>query len=464
MKKPRLFALCLSLALLLSGCSLPSPAETVTDWKLPAFLDPMLDLLRLEEDGENPNTVTIYRVNADPTTGGELIRAEACTLPRNAASELTGVLELFVSPSRDETLAVALPAGVSIQGWTQENRAFTLNLSPEFLTVPPMEQTIAAFCAALTLCKLDGVESVTVTAGGEVLFSGLVPEAALLSDTESDPYARQLRLYFADSQGRYLVSEYHTLTLSEDTSPERYVVEELLRGPNNSDLHSPIPAGTTLRSCTTVDGVCVVDLSAEFLENRPDTALGERLAVYSIVNSLTALSGVDTVNLLVEGQPVSAYTYRSLAEPLGWYGETVGPVSTAKGELDAALYLVTPDLTAITPLPFLVSLTNYGSRAEAVLAALLNAAEPGYPALFSGSGSVTGIAIQGYFCTVDLSESFFASLPTEARSAAVQSIAATLCSLEEIASVYFTIGGSPATFEGTDWSGPWTSFDEIEVS
>lgn len=456
MRKFRLLPLFLLLCFLLTGCSLPS-------LNLPSFAQTLLAKIAPEE--ETPaGGMLIYRISAPSAEGRQdLIRTESLTLPENAASEIDGVLALFSAPSQQTDLSCALPEGTSIAGWTQENRAVTVEFSSEFLTAAPMDQTLAAFCTALTLCELDGVESVTVTSGGQTLFSGLVPADALLSDEDPDPYVRQLRLYFSDSQSRYLVSEYHTLTLDEDSSPERYVVEELLRGPNSSDLKSPIPAGTTLVSCATVDGVCVVNLSSEFYANRPETALGERLAVYSIVNSLTALSGVDSVNILVEGQPVYAYVYRSLAEPLSWYDEVLGPISAAKEEFDANLYLVTPDQSAITAFPFRVDLLNYESRTEAVLSALLSAAEPGYPALFSGSGSVTGITVQGPFCTVDLSESFFASLPQDARNAAVQSIAATLCDLTEISTVTFTISGAPAVYEGTDWSGPWSSFTEIEV-
>ncbi len=460
MKKIQLISLFLLFSLLLAGCA---GAVRLGDISLPPFAEKLLARFSQDETADDGGTI-IYRVSlSEDDRREDLIQTESCAAGDAAPTEIDGVLTLFASPSRKAGLACALPEGVSIEGWFQENRVVTLVFSPEFLAVPAMEQTVAALCAALTLCELDSVESVTVTSGGETLFSNLVPEDALLSDSDDDPYVRQLRLYFADSQGRYLVSEYHTLTLDEDSSPERYVVEELLRGPNSSDLTSPIPAGTTLVSCATVDGICVVNLSADFYKNRPHTALGERLAIYSIVNSLTALSGVDGVNLLVEGQPVDTYVYRSLAEPLAWYEEAIGPVSAAKGETDTNLYLVTPELNAITALPFRTDTLNYESRAEAVLSGLLTAAEPGYPSLFSGSGSVTDITVQGPFCTVDLAESFFASLPAEARNAAVQSIAATLCDLGEIASVSFTIGSEPAVFEGTDWSGPWSQFEEIEV-
>ncbi len=469
MKKIRILSLALLLSLLLSGCAIPEPIASLPEFfrnlELPAFVTDLWSGLRSDPDPAGDNAVTVYRICTDDSaSGGDLIRPETVLLSQSGPSEVDDALALFASPSRQDSLLCALPAGVTILSWNQENRAVTIDFSPELLYTSPMEQTLAAFCVTLTLCELDGVEAVTVLAGGQPLFSGLVPEDALLSDMDTDPYVRQLRLYFANSQGRYLVSEYHTLTLGENTSPERYVVEELLRGPNSGELQSSIPAGTKLLSCSTTDGICTVNFSAEFLNNRPETILGERLAVYSVVNSLAALSHVDSVVLLAEGQPIGTYVLRSLKNPMTWYEEVIGSAGElSDSEFDANLYLVTPDLTAITPIPFRVSTANYTSRAEAVLFTLLNTAEPGYPALFSGSGSVSGIILRGATCAVDLSESFFASLPAEARNTAVQSIAATLCDLEEISSVFFTIGGTPAIFEGTDWSGPWLSFDEIEV-
>lgn len=438
----RLTAL-LAALLLLSGCTAALP------WSQSAGAD---------EEG----TMNVYRLTEPNAPDGELIGSERRALPEDAATEIDGALALFATPSGTAGLTCALPGGVTVEGWSREEGALTVDFSESFLDASDMDRTAAALCAALTLCDLDGVESVTVTAGGQTLFAGLVPEDALARDTDTDPYVRQLRLYFADGAGRYLVSEYHSLTLDEDATADRYVMEELLRGPNSGELQSPIPAGTRLLRCETAKGLCTVDLSAEFLEGRPDTAQGERLAVYSIVDSLTALPQVDSVLLLVEGQPVERYVYRSLAEPIERYEEPIGPVDMGRGERDVTLYLPLPGLEAVAPLAWRVQVREQSSLPEAVLTALLGAAEPGYPALFSGSGTAGSVLVRGSACTVDLSESFFASLPAEARPIAIQSVAASLCALDTVERVFFTIGGGPALFEGVDWSGPWDSFDLAE--
>ncbi|MCD7749126.1 MAG: GerMN domain-containing protein [Oscillospiraceae bacterium] len=425
--------------------------------ELPFELPFDLPFLAQEEETEVGETVIIYRVaSEDAADGGDLICEETCPKPEGD-SLIDGVLALFAAESGENGMACALPDGVTIEGWSQEKAVVTLTFSESFLALTDMEQTVTAFCAALTLCALDDVESVTVAAGGQTVFSGLMPEDALLRDTDTDPYVRQLRLYFADADGRYLISEYHSLTLDEDTSPERYVIEELLRGPNNGELQQAIPEGTELISCETTDGVCAVNLSEEFYVNRPDTAAGERLAVYSIVNSLTSLSQVDSVVILVEGETLESYVYLSLADDFTKYDEVIGPVSESQGEIDADLYLALPGLEDVAALPFRGNLSDYQSRAEAVLQALLAAAEPGYPSLFSGSGTVTDLTVSNGACTVSLSQSFFASLSEDARAAAIRSIAATLCALDEINAVLFTIGGGEAIFDGTDWSGPWTA-------
>lgn len=430
----RLILLALALCLLLTGCSLP------------AFL---------RGNTEPANTLTVYRLYTGEE-GGALLQPENCVLNEGERGDAERALSLFCAETRKDHLRCALPAGVSLDGWTLDGGLALLYFSQNLHEASAMEKSTLAFGAALTLCALDEVDAVTVFAGEELLFQGLDPEDALLADTDADPYTRRLRLFFADSSDRFLVSEYHSLSLDEASSPERYVVEELLRGPNDPGLRQAIPAGTRLLSCSTENGVCTVDLSADFLENRPQTALGERLAIYSIVNSLAVLSHVDSVRILCQGQSIDPYVYRSLSEPLTLWQGAVGPASAAKGELDSWLYRPLPGLQAVTAMPCVLELTGHENALWAVVAALTEQGEPGYPHVFSDGNSVLGISRQGYSCTVDVTESFFAALNMDERSAAVGSLAASLCALEEVRAVYFTINGAEAIFEGVRYTGPWS--------
>jgi len=434
--KKRVCVLFAGLCFLLSGCVLSSVRKGETE----------------------ADAMTIYRVSAsDDSMSAGLIEPQQVALHSGMKAGVEAALSLFASGTGNETLHSALPNGVQVESWALDNGVVTLTLSDSFLNLSQMDKTVTSFCAALTLCQLDEVDAVTVVSGGEVLFQGIVPEDALLKDTDTDPYTKQLRLYFADENGRYLVSEYHSLTVDEDTALERYVMEELLRGPNSADLRNTIPAGTELLGCSTADGVCTINLSGAFLSGKPDSALGERLTLYSIVDSLTALSTVDSVVIQVDGKSISQYVWRDLSGALNRCEAAIGPVFAAKGEMDANLYMALPGLKKLAAMPYIVELGDYPTQPEAVLAALLEAHEPGYPPLFSGTDSLISVREEGHLCTVDVTDNFFTSMDDETeRLAAVHSVAATLCGLDEIQSVRFTIRGSSAVCNGVDYSGPWT--------
>lgn len=179
--KKRVCVLALALALLLGGCAGPIRLPEIRWPELP-FALPWQG--RDETGGEG--TLAICRLAApDPDTGqrtsptGALTGWESCPLPEGA-DPLETAIRLLAAPSGKRGLVCALPEPVTVTAWALEGGVVTLELSEAYLDLPGMERTAAAFCAALTLCRLDGVDSVSVAAGGQTVFSGLTPEDALL--------------------------------------------------------------------------------------------------------------------------------------------------------------------------------------------------------------------------------------------------------------------------------------------
>ena len=80
---------------------------------------------------------------------------------------------------------------------------------------------------------------------------------------------------------------------------EKVIMEQLLDGPDTVGLKSAIPSPTKLVSISTVDGVCYVNLSESF--RTQSATVPEEITLYSIVNSLTELPGVSTVQLVING-------------------------------------------------------------------------------------------------------------------------------------------------------------------
>lgn len=124
-------------------------------------------------------------------------------------------------------------------------------------------------------------------------------------------------LYFADDQANKLIAE------ERDVIPggkllAAAVVEELIKG-SETGLGRTIPDGTRVLDLRIEEGVAYVDFSQEFKKNHWGGSAGEIMTVYSVVNSLAHLEGIEKVQFLLEGEQVE--------ELLGhmYYGEPIEP-------------------------------------------------------------------------------------------------------------------------------------------
>ena len=86
---------------------------------------------------------------------------------------------------------------------------------------------------------------------------------------------------------------------------EKVVVEQLIAGPSEEGFFATIPKDTKVMSITTKDGVCYVNLDTAFTSQGYDV-LGA-VTIYSIVNSLTEISGISSVQILVNGETSITY-------------------------------------------------------------------------------------------------------------------------------------------------------------
>lgn len=84
-------------------------------------------------------------------------------------------------------------------------------------------------------------------------------------------------------------------------NPYMKLVQMLIDGPKNDKLKSIIPEGTEIIK-TEINGNSVtVDMSIDILNHTEDDDLKNKM-IYSIVNTLTELTEVDSVKFLINGQ------------------------------------------------------------------------------------------------------------------------------------------------------------------
>lgn len=114
-------------------------------------------------------------------------------------------------------------------------------------------------------------------------------------------------LYFSDKDKTGLVGEKRVLSLAMTEPLQTAIVRALIKGPESDDLKATIPSGTSINDVVLQDGVCYVDLSQEFQLNHPGGAMEERLTIYSIVDSLAQVPGVEYVQILINGERTQYY-------------------------------------------------------------------------------------------------------------------------------------------------------------
>lgn len=114
----------------------------------------------------------------------------------------------------------------------------------------------------------------------------------------------EVNLYFSDSQAMYLVPEKRKIP--QTPSLARQAVIELIKGPESSDFYTTIPEGTQVNEVYIADGIAYVDLSEEIFKNHPGGSSGELMTVYSIVNTLTEIPPIKSVQILVEGNEMKS--------------------------------------------------------------------------------------------------------------------------------------------------------------
>ncbi|MBP7175878.1 MAG: GerMN domain-containing protein [Thermoclostridium sp.] len=124
-----------------------------------------------------------------------------------------------------------------------------------------------------------------------------------------------LTLYFPNVNGDSVVPEQRLVEINKGEILEEVIFRQLQKGSLSSDTGTIIPKGTKLLSAGTKEGICTLDLSAEFVDNNPGGTAFEAALINSIVNSLTELSHVKKVQFLIDGKKREVYTHMTFSEP-----------------------------------------------------------------------------------------------------------------------------------------------------
>ncbi len=261
---------------------------------------------------------TIYYVNKEGTC---VVSEEYAT--DTSAEDKEALLRELMNRMRDtsEKPEYLSPLSESFQDYTLNEGQMNMDFSEAYMRQEPIVEVLCRAAVVRTLTQIEGIDTITFSVENETLadISG-VPVGAMAADsfidnagTEINAYAEtKFLLYFANEAGNGLVEVERNVVYNSNISMERQVVEELIKGPGkDGDMgyetgYPTINPAVTILSVTVKDRVCYVNLSEEFLT--PVYDVTSSVALYSIVNSLVELPGVNRVQISIDGD--TNVTYR----------------------------------------------------------------------------------------------------------------------------------------------------------
>ena len=315
-----------------------------------------------------------------------------------------------------------------------------LLLSFEGTAATQIECSMAAACLTHTFSAIDGVRSLCLTLPGLEENLILSRDDLLFTDTAMLPKQEQIVLYYPDEHLRFLLRETRTVEAMAAEDKPAYIVRQLLE----SKPHSCIPYGTRLLDIWVENGVCTVDLSVIFLRDLKNDFATVRLAVYSIVNSLTELEEIHTVDLWVAHAPISE---------LYWLGSATGLLRDERiirrenGGAEATLYAVCGPKDLLVPIPVILE----DLSAEALVQSLLSYEMTVGSSHIPQGSKLLSVRMNGGDCVVDVTAEFLEGCADERQERlALRCLIATVCALPEAESVTLLIEGISPVFQTTE--------------
>lgn len=230
---------------------------------------------------------------------------------------LKSVLNELRSAAKSTVLSNTIPSDIEIKLSLYENHnLIDVEFSENYKDLSPTDELFCRASLVYTLTELDFIKDVHFYVGNEELLQsngdpvGILNRGNVKIQSNIPPTAKEikvLKLYFANTEGLGLVSEEREIQVEASWKIEKCIVEQLIKGTSVQGSVSKIPPETKIIDVSTDDNICYVNLSSDF-NNRVDMAssASERLAVYSIVNSLTDLPNVRKVQILIEGKKSDA--------------------------------------------------------------------------------------------------------------------------------------------------------------
>jgi germination protein M len=267
-----------------------------------------------EEKAEPANVYEVYYLNAAETKV-EIHEKEIQT--KVQAEILDRLLSYLAEEPTDPGYKSPLHMGFSINSFTLENGKILLDFSEGYNQLAPTTEVLVRAAIVMTLTQVSGINFVGFTVEGSPVYDNLSNVIGWMyadqfvnnAGSEINTYEEvRLKLYFANEAGDGLVAVNRTKLYNSNISLEKIVAEEVIKGPNGVDVYPTVNPATKIISVMVKDGTCYVNLDDSFLTTINNVTAD--VTIYSMVNSLAEINGINKVQFSVNGDSTGVFRER----------------------------------------------------------------------------------------------------------------------------------------------------------
>lgn len=347
---------------------------------------------------------------------------------------LEDLMRAYLAAEPEAGALSPFPEGWVLESAAMEGNTAVLRFAGRGAEQMPLERSLTNACIAKTLFQREEIYRVTVYRPGESEPTTLNENDVILKDNGMLPQEEEVVLYFPDDAKRFLLRETRTVAAMDAADKPAFILRQLLLG----HPLSCIPEGTELLGISVEGGICTVNLSSAFELNMERSFAAERMAVYSIVDSLTELPEIQAVDIWVAGAPLESLHYLTFAQSVT-RDETLLRRGISAADTEATLYMTYGDGTKLVEVPVVLS-----ERSEETLvsALLTKQGACGVESCIPAGTKLLTLRMENGVCAVDLTAELLDGCETaQEETMAVRSIVATLSQLPEVRSVEILVEG-----------------------
>ncbi len=252
----------------------------------------------------------IYYLNKDHT---DLTR-QGFYFDSKTGQELADDIAGRIAVNSENSDESPLPAGVVIEKTEVIDQQVHVHLN-KFYEKTSLKDDALCRCALVeSFMQIPGVAGVRLYIGDEPMtdengdpYDLLTYESFVFSSPGIPGQTKNitLNLYFGAPDGQYLKKESVPAAVESDQSLIRIIMDKLLDGPAYEGEQAVIPEDTAVLGVSVSGKTAYINLGNGFSDN--DEIISAKLAVCSIVNSITDNTDIEQVQIQIEGSTPTSY-------------------------------------------------------------------------------------------------------------------------------------------------------------